>query len=111
MPADRWTARLRPNWRKPSAYGARRRMPTSPNPQEYRSVLLDILAGAPEAFLHPHDAAALGVRPLERIRIRVLDTNAEFPAVVNVSPSVAHEGTIGLSKELAARMRLPSNAR
>ena len=86
-------------------------MPTSANPQEYRSVFLDILAGAPEAFLHPHDAAALGVRPLERIRIRVLDTNAEFPAVVNVSASVVHEGTIGLSRELAARMRLPGNAR
>lgn len=86
-------------------------MPTSAEPPEYRAVLLDILAGAPEAFLHPDDAARLGVRPLERIRIRVQENSAEFPAVVNVSGSVVRQGTIGLSKELAARMRLPDDAR
>lgn len=85
-------------------------MATTPEP-EFRSVLLDILAGAPEAYLHPLDAARLGVRPLERIRIRVPDAGTEFPAVVNVGASVAHEGTIGLSRELAARMQLPGNAR
>lgn len=85
-------------------------MPTGPEAAVFRASLLDILSGGPEAFLHPDDAGGLGVRPLDRIRIRVQETGAEFPAVVNVSPSVVQRGAIGLSKELAARMRLPANA-
>jgi AMP phosphorylase len=86
-------------------------MPTSADGPEFHAVLLDILAGAPEAFLHPHDAGLLGVRPMERIRIHVVENEAEFPAVVNVSPTVVHQGCIGLSRELAARMRLPGDAK
>lgn len=79
---------------------------------DFRAALLDVLAGAPEAFLHPHDATRIGVRPLDRIRIAVVDDHdAEFPAVVNVSGSVVNEGTIGLSRELAVRMRLAGGAR
>lgn len=76
----------------------------------FRAVLLDVLAGAPEAFVHPHDAERLNVRPLDRIRITVRETSSEFPAVVNVSPSIVAEGAIGLSRELAARMRIPGGA-
>lgn len=86
-------------------------MPTSADPSQFHAVLLDILAGAPEVFLHPQDADLLGVRPLARIRVHVVDTDAEFPAVVNVSGTVVPHGSIGLSRELAARMRLPVNAK
>jgi len=84
-------------------------MPTSADPQ-FRSALLDVLAGAPEAFVNPHDADRLGVRPLDRVRITVQASSLEFPAVVNVSAALVREGTLGLSKELASRMRIPGEA-
>lgn len=74
----------------------------------YRALLLDVHAGAPEAFLHPDDAAAVGVRPLDRVRLTIQGGRAQFPAVVNVSAGLVPAGSIGLSKELAARMQVPN---
>lgn len=76
----------------------------------YHALLLDVHAGAPEAFLHPDDASAIGVLPLDRLRITVQSTLGQFPAVVNVSAGLVPRGSIGLSKELAARMQVPDHS-
>ncbi len=74
----------------------------------YKAVFLDIHAGAPEAFIHPDDAAGIGVRPLDRVRIRIPAKDLEFPAVVNVAAGLVPPRSIGLSKELAERMQIPA---
>ncbi len=72
--------------------------------------LLDITVGGPEVFLRPEDAAAIGVRALDRVRVRSSDTATEFPAVVNIAEGFVLPGSIGLSSELAARIRIHAAA-
>lgn len=71
--------------------------------------LLDIMVGGPEVFLRPEDAAAIGVRALDRVRVRSVDTATEFPAVVNVAAGILLPGSIGLSRELAARIQIQAS--
>lgn len=72
--------------------------------------LLDITVGGPEVFLRPEDAAAIGVRAMDRVRVRSPETAAEFPAVVNVASGLITAGSIGLSRELAERIRIHAAA-
>ncbi|MEK6976495.1 MAG: thymidine phosphorylase [Candidatus Thermoplasmatota archaeon] len=72
--------------------------------------LLDISVGGPEVFLRPEDAAIIGVRALDRVRVRSPDTAAEFPAVVNIAEGIVLPGSIGLSRELAARIQIHAAA-
>lgn len=72
--------------------------------------LLDVTVGGPEVFLRPEDALAIGVRAMDRVRVRSPDAGAEFPAVVNVAGGFVLSGTIGLSRELAARMQIKASA-
>lgn len=68
--------------------------------------LLDVSVGGLEVFMRPEDAQAIGVRALDRVRVRVPDSAAEFPAVVNVASGFVQAGSVGLSRELAARMHI-----
>ena len=72
--------------------------------------LLDVTAGGPEVFLRPEDAAALGVRAMDRVRVRSAETAAEFPAVVNIAEGFVLAGSIGLSRELAQRVQIHAGA-
>jgi AMP phosphorylase len=72
--------------------------------------LLDVISGAPEVFLRPEDAAAIGVRAMDRVRVRSPDTAAEFPAVVNIASGFVTPRSIGLSRELAQRIDIHAGA-
>lgn len=69
-----------------------------------RAHLLDVMAGASEIFLRPEDAAVIGVRAMDRVRLR--SPEGEFPAVVNVASGFVLHGTVGVSRELAERLRI-----
>ena len=68
---------------------------------------LDVTVGGPEVFLRPEDAARFGVRALDRVWVRSPEATVEFSAVVNVAEGFILPGSIGLSRELAQRMRIP----
>lgn len=72
--------------------------------------LLDVIAGGPEVFLRPEDADAIGVRAMDRVRVRSPETSAEFPAVVNIAEGFVLAGSIGLSRELAQRVQIHAAA-
>ncbi|MFA5943997.1 MAG: AMP phosphorylase [Candidatus Thermoplasmatota archaeon] len=72
--------------------------------------LLDVTAGGPEVFLRPEDAATIGVRAMDRVRVRSPETSAEFPAVVNIAEGFVLPGSIGLSRELAQRIQIHAAA-
>ncbi|MHB1262296.1 MAG: AMP phosphorylase [Thermoplasmatota archaeon] len=72
--------------------------------------LLDVTVGGPEVFLRPEDAAAIGVRAMDRVRVRSPETSVEFPAVVNVAEGFVLPGSIGLSRELADRIQIHAAA-
>lgn len=68
--------------------------------------LLDVSVGGPEVFLRVEDARAIGVRAMDRVRVRSPAMEAEFPAVVNVAGGFVLPGKIGLSRELAQRIQI-----
>lgn len=72
--------------------------------------LLDVTVGGPEVFLRPEDADAIGVRAMDRVRVRSPETAVEFPAVVNVAEGFVLPGSIGLSRELAQRIQIHAAA-
>ena len=72
--------------------------------------LLDVSVGGLEVFVRPEDAQAIGVRALDRVRVRVPDSAAEFPAVVNIASGFVQPGSVGLSRELAERMHIKAGA-
>jgi AMP phosphorylase len=72
--------------------------------------LLDVSVGGLEIFIRPEDARAIGVRALDRVRVRVPDSAAEFPAVANVASGFVQPGTLGLSRELAERMHIKAGS-
>ena len=75
-----------------------------------RARLLDVTSGGPEVFLRPEDAAAIGVRAMDRVRVRSPENATEFPAVVNIAEGFVLAGSIGLSRELAARIKIHAAA-
>lgn len=82
----------------------------APEPQALVARLLDVSVGGLEVFVRPEDARAIGVRALDRVRVRVPDSAAEFPAVVNVASGFIQAGSVGLSRELADRMHIKAGA-
>ena len=79
-------------------------MPTAPEPATWAVRVLDIQAGSAQAYLHPQDADALGLHPLDRVRVREAG-GPELTASVVVSAGLAQPGTVGLSSELHALLR------
>ena len=83
-------------------------MATNAEAPRFRAILLDILSGTPEVYLHPADATRIGVRPHDRVRVAVAG-RAEFSAVVNVTTLVA-ASELGLARDLASRLGIKEHA-
>jgi AMP phosphorylase len=82
----------------------------APDAPRLAARLLDVSVGGPEVFVRPEDAQAIGVRALDRVRVRVPGSGAEFPAVASVAAGFIQPGSVGLSRELADRMRIKAGA-
>ena len=75
--------------------------PSESEPMRFRIQSLDFETGLPEVFLHPKDAEAYGIIPLDRVRVMPAGTNRGVIAVVKLSSNAVEPGQVGASVELA----------
>ncbi len=79
--------------------------PEPPPAVRYPVAAVGIRAGAPEVFLHPDLADALGTHLMDRVHVTSA-AGRTVTALVNIAEALVEAGTVGLSAELLARLAI-----
>jgi AMP phosphorylase len=70
---------------------------------ELRSRIVDVVGSGPDLYLHPADAAGLGLHPGDVVRVSIGDQR-DVPAIVSLTSTFVARGQAGLSAELVGNV-------